>query len=60
MRPASDLKTAEVARLRSAVLRIIRRADVDADSDRFPAGWLFHRRWGRVKNSKMPDGRHRP
>ncbi|MBX7185066.1 MAG: hypothetical protein K1Y01_07965 [Vicinamibacteria bacterium] len=57
MRPASDLKTAEVARLRSALLRIIRRAvAVDADSDRFPPGWLFHRRWGRVKNSKMPDG----
>lgn len=56
-RPASDLSRVEITRLRVALLRVIRRAvAVDADSDRFPAGWLFHRRWGRVRNSKMPDG----
>ncbi|HRB11528.1 MAG TPA: DNA-formamidopyrimidine glycosylase family protein [Vicinamibacteria bacterium] len=56
-RPASDLSKAEISRLRGTLLRVIRRAvAVNADSDRFPAGWLFHRRWGRVKNSKMPDG----
>lgn len=56
-RPASDLSRAEIARLRATLLRVIRRAvAVNADSDRFPAGWLFHRRWGRVKNSKMPNG----
>ena len=56
-RQACDLSRAEVARLRGTLLRIIRRAvAVNADSDRFPVGWLFHRRWGKVRNSKMPDG----
>jgi formamidopyrimidine-DNA glycosylase len=56
-RSASDLSQAEISRLRGTLLRVIRRAvAVNADSDRFPAGWLFHRRWGRVRNSKMPDG----
>lgn len=56
-RKASDLSGAEIGRLRATLLRVIRRAvAVNADSDRFPAGWLFHRRWGRVKNSKMPGG----
>ncbi|MBK5257126.1 MAG: hypothetical protein JJE39_13935 [Vicinamibacteria bacterium] len=56
-RPAADLSLTEVARLRTTLLRIIRRAvAVDADSDRFPASWLFHRRWGRVKNTVTLDG----
>ena len=56
-RPGSDLSGGEIARLRATLLRIIRRAvAVNADSDRFPAGWLFHRRWGRVRGSKMPNG----
>lgn len=56
-RPASDLSMIEVARLRATLLRVIRRAvAVDADSDRFPPGWLFHHRWGRVKGAKTTDG----
>ena len=56
-RSASDLSAAEITRLRTTLLRVIRRAvAVNADSDRFPAGWLFHRRWGRVKNSKTLEG----
>jgi formamidopyrimidine-DNA glycosylase len=56
-RAASDLSRAEISRLRATLLRIIRHAvAVNADSDRFPRGWLFHYRWGRVKNSKMPNG----
>ncbi len=56
-RPAAELSSTEVARLRTTLLRVIRRAvAVDADSDRFPKGWLFHRRWGRVKNSKTLRG----
>ncbi len=52
-RKASGLSKVEVGRLRSTLLRIIRRAvAVNADSDRFPRAWLFHRRWGRVKNAK--------
>lgn len=56
-RKAADLSRAETARLRSTLLRVIRRAvAVDADSDRFPAGWLFHRRWGRVAGSTTSSG----
>jgi formamidopyrimidine-DNA glycosylase len=56
-RPASDLSLAEMGRLRSTILRVIRRAVAEnADSDRFPATWLFHHRWGRVKNSVTADG----
>jgi len=56
-RPAAELSHSEVARLRSVLLRVIKRAmAVDADSDRFPRGWLFHRRWGRVKGSVTSSG----
>jgi formamidopyrimidine-DNA glycosylase len=56
-RAARDLSAADIARLRTTLLRVIRRAvAVDADSDRFPAGWLFHRRWGRVKNALTGEG----
>ncbi len=48
-RLASSLTRAEVSRLRSRLHDVVRRAvEVDADSDRFPRGWLFHHRWGRV------------
>jgi formamidopyrimidine-DNA glycosylase len=47
-RPASSLETAEVKALRARLIAIVVRAvAVGADSDRFPRGWLFHRRWGR-------------
>jgi formamidopyrimidine-DNA glycosylase len=47
-RPASSLLPAEVRALRARLISIIGRAvAVGADSDRFPRGWLFHRRWGR-------------
>ena len=56
-RVAANLSKAEIARLRTTLLRVIRRAvSVDADSDRFPTTWLFHRRWGRVKGSKTLEG----
>lgn len=56
-RRAADLSRVEVARLRNTILRVIRRAvAVNADSDRFPSGWLFHHRWGRVAGSLTTDG----
>ncbi len=56
-RPAADLSREEITRLRATLLRVIRRAvAVNADSDRFPPGWLFHRRWGRVRNAKTQAG----
>ena len=46
-RPA-ELGDAELEALRVALREVVRAAvAVDADSDRFPPGWLFHRRWGR-------------
>lgn len=51
-RLASRLTRLEVSRLRSRLLAIVRHAvKVGADSERFPPGWLFHRRWGRVAGS---------
>jgi len=51
-RPASSLTRAEVRRLRDALHDVIERAvAVGADSDRFPATWLFHSRWGKRAGS---------
>jgi formamidopyrimidine-DNA glycosylase len=45
-RPAAGLSAAEVQRLRSRLRAIIARSvAVDAESERFPRSWLFHRRW---------------
>ena len=39
------------------VLEICRFAcEVNADSAQFPADWLFHYRWGKGKECRMPDG----
>jgi formamidopyrimidine-DNA glycosylase len=47
-RPARSLSPVEVRRLRATLHDVVGRAvQVDADSDRFPASWLFHTRWGR-------------
>jgi formamidopyrimidine-DNA glycosylase len=36
---------------------VVRRAvQVDADSDRFPRGWLFHYRWGRDREARTSAG----
>ncbi|HET7746739.1 MAG TPA: DNA-formamidopyrimidine glycosylase family protein [Vicinamibacteria bacterium] len=52
LRPAVSLTAAEVARLRAALLTVIRRAvAAGADSDRFPRTWLFHSRWGRARDA---------
>jgi formamidopyrimidine-DNA glycosylase len=56
-RPASSLRPAEVQRLRSRLLSILRRAvAVDADSDRFPPSWLFHHRWGKNTEARTSRG----
>jgi formamidopyrimidine-DNA glycosylase len=47
-RPAASLTAQEVRALRAKLIAIVAHAvKVGADSDRFPRGWLFHRRWGR-------------
>lgn len=45
-RRADGLDAVEAKRLAHALVRVVKRAvDVDADADRYPKGWLFHRRW---------------
>lgn len=52
-RIAAELKPAEVARLRSKVLSVIKKAiSVEADYERFPKSWLFHHRWGKNKEAR--------
>ena len=52
-RLASELKLAEVARLRARTLSVVKKAvSVDANYDHFPRNWLFHHRWGKVEGSR--------
>jgi formamidopyrimidine-DNA glycosylase len=45
-RPARTLTAAEAARLRRRLRAVLTTAvRAGADSDRYPRGWLFHRRW---------------
>jgi formamidopyrimidine-DNA glycosylase len=56
-RPASGLSLAQVSALRSALVRVVRKAvDVGADDERFPATWLFHHRWGRNATARTSGG----
>jgi len=61
-RPAASLRPAEVRALRARLVAIVARAvAVGAESDRFPRGWLFHRRWGRdaeARTSRAERIRH--
>lgn len=46
LRAANELTTGEIRRLHRALKSVTEKAvEVDADSDRFPSDWLFHRRW---------------
>jgi len=45
-RAAHTLSLEDAGRLARALTDITKKAvDVDADADRYPEGWLFHRRW---------------
>lgn len=56
-RTVASLGRAEVARLHAKIRSVVATAvGVDARSDRFPAGWLFHRRWGKAKGAKTARG----
>ena len=47
-RSARSLSDVEIARMRSALKRVIDTSvRLSNDSDRYPRGWLFHRRWGK-------------
>ena len=56
-RRARDLDEREAKRLRAALRRVVEEAvSVDAESSRYPEGWLFHRRWGRRAGAKTARG----
>jgi formamidopyrimidine-DNA glycosylase len=47
-RRANTLSDPEIMRMRAALKRVVDTSvRVSNDSDRYPRGWLFHRRWGR-------------
>jgi len=47
-RRASSLSDVEIERMRSALRHVMHTAvRLSNDSDRYPRGWLFHRRWGK-------------
>ena len=56
-RPARSLSREEARRLRRALGSVVKTAvAARADSDRFPRGWLFHRRWGRAADAVTARG----
>jgi formamidopyrimidine-DNA glycosylase len=47
-RRANALRDAEIGRMRAALKRVMDTSvRLSNDSDRYPKGWLFHRRWGK-------------
>ena len=56
-RRARDLDEREAKRLRRVLGRVVKAAvAVDAESSRYPAGWLFHRRWGKQAEATTARG----
>jgi formamidopyrimidine-DNA glycosylase len=56
-RRAGSLTDPEIARMRGALKRVIGTAvRLSNDSDRYPRGWLFHRRWGRNPRAVTTTG----
>jgi formamidopyrimidine-DNA glycosylase len=56
-RPARTLTAAESSRLRRRLRAVITTAvRSGADSDRYPRGWLFHRRWDRDPLARTATG----
>ena len=56
-RRAGSLTDAEIARMRGALKRVIGTSvRLSNDSDRYPRGWLFHRRWGRNPRAMTMTG----
>jgi formamidopyrimidine-DNA glycosylase len=56
-RRADSLSEASTRELRAALLRVVRHAvKVDAEKDRFPRTWLFHRRWGKKAGATTARG----
>ncbi|MBC7457191.1 MAG: hypothetical protein H7235_02855 [Bdellovibrionaceae bacterium] len=56
-RLGSELKPADVVKLRKFVLAVIKKAvALDANYEKFPKSWLFHYRWGKSKKAQTAAG----
>jgi len=56
-RRADSLSEAEAKLVRQRLKSVVERAvAVDADKERFPRAWLFHRRWGKDGDAKTARG----
>jgi formamidopyrimidine-DNA glycosylase len=56
-RRAETLRPDEVKALHARLRSVIKKAvAVDARKDEFPRNWLFHQRWGKNQDARMPDG----
>jgi formamidopyrimidine-DNA glycosylase len=56
-RRARSLSDAELDRLRAALRSVVATAvRLEADGDRYPRTWLFHRRWGRTPKAVTARG----
>jgi len=56
-RRACGLTNDELSRLHKKLGSVIKKAvDVNAEKHRFPKSWLFHHRWGQVKNARTAKG----
>ncbi|MEC7523398.1 MAG: DNA-formamidopyrimidine glycosylase family protein [Myxococcota bacterium] len=56
-RRIDGLKGPEIERLHAALRDVVRLAvEADARAERFPAEWLFHRRWGKDPDARTADG----
>ena len=55
---AANLTPAQVEVLHKNVLLVVKKAvSVAADYKRFPKSWLFHNRWGKMKDAKTSHGK---
>lgn len=55
--PAEQLNEAQARRLFAAIREVIEHAvAVDANAQRFPEGWLFHRRWNPAPDQRNEQG----
>lgn len=56
-RRAHELEPGEIKALHAKLRGVIKKAvALDARKDRFPKSWLFHYRWGKDSDARMPDG----
>ena len=55
---AANLTAVQIKSLHKNILAVVKKAvAVNADYERFPKTWLFHHRWGKMKDAKTSHGK---